>query len=163
MPGHWTEIVANNYEEVAAARSKAARELDALYWLISEWENGGLSQYFSNMSSDSLPDVQKAFSRARCGAGLAWLKKVDALFGGSVPRERDLRIDSMDAFGAFEGPCDPFESLDAELQRIVPQIDAFATKLVDRIPAIDKNKKRVWPETQSGTDWSSKIPDHLKG
>lgn len=157
----WSVVVALNLDVVERDGGEAARRLLALWWLIAEWRNGGIDQYLFNSAADTLPEVRSAFEDAGFVNGLEWLDGIATVMGGSVPLDRDSRIDKLvELRGDPALAFDPFEAQEKALKRLLLGIEDIAEGLMKAVKGIDRARRSA-SQPPSGVSWN--IPDGLKG
>lgn len=116
MKEHWYDWTYDHLEELTQCDSKEAEALVAVYSLDAEFNNGGLIQYLMNESGDTWESLRHAFALGDCHQGFAWMKSVEAIFGGEVPRQRDARLDAISSMSGYARGEDPFEEPDSVLR-----------------------------------------------
>jgi hypothetical protein len=115
------------------------RALLALHWTVAEVSNGGFDQFFVNPTGDLADEARKGFQRIGAERAAQLLDRVLATFpGGSPPRNRDARIEVLEAmdedereelFKAFDQEF--YDLLDAELyERADAYIHAHPSEFV---------------------------------
>ena len=106
-------------EEQLAALTPGQRALLAAHWTVAEVCNGGFDQYFINSTGDLAFEARAGFERIEAIKTAQLLDRVFKAFpGGSVPRNRDDRIELLE--GVDDDERDQlFESLDQEFYSLM--------------------------------------------
>ncbi len=106
-----------------------SEKIDALYWLVSEFEGGGIHSYFTNLSGDGFYIVKDAFLESDDSLLIEWVRSAEAVFNGCVPKERDSRLDILcdEKFTMHE-----IDMLEAYLGEIMPHIDSVLLNLIKK-------------------------------
>lgn len=134
MTTDWIDYVVDNIDGLLRSRDNEARALTALYDLVVEFDNGGLSQYLMNSSGDTWPDLRLAFELVGFKEGLQWMSEIEEIYGGPLPTDRDRRLDRIPELPGWDRGDDPFEEPGETLRhRLMPIIHRIAENLVTRL------------------------------
>lgn len=151
----WFEYVADHLTELNLSTAPLSRALVAMFVLEAEFDNGGLSQYLMNDSGNTWLDLRMAFESNGFEAGLQWMGEVERIYGGTLPVDRDTRLDRIPALAGWVDGEDPFESPGKELRdSLMPRIHQIAEKLVLSHRALEGHhgKSGTGKSGKSGTD-----------
>jgi len=99
------------YEKDLAPFSRAQRLIFALFWYDAEVNNGGHEQFFANSTGIVWKDALEGLDLVGAKEMAANLRQVLALFGGSLPFDREERWKALDSLQE-RGEGDSFREMD---------------------------------------------------
>lgn len=131
MSPDWTAVIADNLPDILADKSEPAKELVALFELVTEYDNGGLTQYLMNDSGDNLGVIRRIFDRRGFLRGNEIITSLERKLGLAVPASRSERGTVIEAMAGYSAGVDPFDDEHKAFGQIRRDVDAIAEKLVD--------------------------------